>query len=204
MAMTRQNWTLNALSIELCQDRRALGRKLSTLRPDEEKTSGGKVTKRWKLSRVLAHLEGRLPAGRHGGNGSAALDDDRQTEAMLGEHHEFAELLTKHVYPALLDSRAMRRYLPALLVAEIGISKPQALRAFQLVAFTLSFAMTQFLKTVESELDGTPLPETDTAWTKLYFHGAPEIKFTPPPCVLELGKIGTEAYAAKHWPDKAA
>jgi len=49
-------WTLNALAVELGHDRRTLARKLEGLAPDDETAHGGRVTRRWRLRRVVEHL----------------------------------------------------------------------------------------------------------------------------------------------------
>jgi hypothetical protein len=46
MAMTKQLWSINALSVELGIDRRTLAKRLADLPPDEEKKIGARIEKR--------------------------------------------------------------------------------------------------------------------------------------------------------------
>jgi hypothetical protein len=57
MAMSKQLWSLNALSVELQYDRRTLGKWLSDLKPADEKPRGGKL---YFLKDVLRHIK-QLP-----------------------------------------------------------------------------------------------------------------------------------------------
>lgn len=55
--MQAELWTLSGLAVELARDRRALARALEGLRPDSEEADGaGRVTRRWRMARVFAHL----------------------------------------------------------------------------------------------------------------------------------------------------
>lgn len=57
--MQAQLWTLSALAVELGRDRRSLARALEGLEPDEQETDGAeRVTRRWRMARVFAHLAG--------------------------------------------------------------------------------------------------------------------------------------------------
>lgn len=52
-------WTMSALAVELGKDRRTLAKLLDGLDPDEETTDGaGRVTRKWRMARVFAHLHG--------------------------------------------------------------------------------------------------------------------------------------------------
>lgn len=50
-------WTLSGLAVELGRDRRSLARSLEGLAPDEESTdAAARVTRRYRMARVVAHL----------------------------------------------------------------------------------------------------------------------------------------------------
>ena len=56
MAIHAQLYALNTLAVELGKDRRTLARKLDGLLPDSDKIERGKQVKRWRLTRVLEHI----------------------------------------------------------------------------------------------------------------------------------------------------
>jgi hypothetical protein len=54
-----QLWTLSGLAVELAMDRRSLARRLEGLEPDEEdENKAGRVSRKWRMARVVAHLAG--------------------------------------------------------------------------------------------------------------------------------------------------
>lgn len=182
-------WSISGLSVELETDRRTLNKRLSGLRPDAEGREAGKTVKRWKLSRVLRHLEGQ---GRRNGK-----DTDRQTEAVLDELHADKELLTRHLFPALVSGRFLFGVFPRHLHEDLGLTKVQALRCYSAACVMLAYAIDDFMQTVEAEIKGDPLPEAEDL-------PSDDTLFMNPPCLQELADLGPERYAAENWPDKAA
>lgn len=61
--MQAQLWTISGLAVELGKDRRTLAREIDGLRPDlEEEDKAGRITRSWKMARVVAYLCDRLDA----------------------------------------------------------------------------------------------------------------------------------------------
>lgn len=76
-------WSVNALSVELGRDRRALARDLEGLKPDEETRKGKRTDRRWKLARVIAHLYASVEAD---------IDFDNQRERLAAAQAEKVEM----------------------------------------------------------------------------------------------------------------
>lgn len=55
--MTPRLWSLSALAVELGLDRRTLARRLMNLPADDVRTTGRGADRRWRMSRVIAHLQ---------------------------------------------------------------------------------------------------------------------------------------------------
>ncbi|MDQ3565918.1 MAG: hypothetical protein M3436_18085 [Pseudomonadota bacterium] len=180
MAITTQLWTISGLSIELVIDRRTLAKRLASLRPDDMRTEGGKQIKRWRLSRVLAHLQG---------NGKSEAAYDREA---------LEEMVCRSIYPAVVSSRYFRGLTINYLRQDLGVPTVDALRAYQVACLGLCYALAEFFKLVNDSLDGVAereeIPPADLA----------DFEVLAPSCFEELKNIGPEAYAAKYWPDKAA
>lgn len=67
--MQAELWTISGLAVELERDRRTLARSLEGLEPDQSETDGaGRVTRRYRMARVVAHLF----------TGDAALDGNAE------------------------------------------------------------------------------------------------------------------------------
>ena len=125
--MTKQLWSINALSVELGTDRRTLAKRLADLPPDEEKAQAGKRVRRWRLARVLEHLS-RSP-GR-----------SRQEDIEAEGCRRFNEILGQVLFPSLVTSRYFTGFFVASMHQDFGLSKPSALRAYQTGALAYALA----------------------------------------------------------------
>ncbi|MGH8588727.1 MAG: hypothetical protein ACREXX_05115 [Gammaproteobacteria bacterium] len=120
MALTTQLWTINALATELGISSRVLGKRLSDLKPDAEEQQAGRVVRRWRLARVLRHLE---TAG--GGNGAA------QKPALPRSQYEAARALREE-YTARLRKLEYQRVSGELISAgEVLAAWQQLVAAFR-------------------------------------------------------------------------
>lgn len=178
--MVRHLWSISSLSIELGIDRRTLGKKLSNLRPDGEGIEAGKTVRRWCLARVLRHLKAadRSTAGSRGA----------EVDSQLIEDHK--HVVTQLMFPALTGSRYFLGFFLAYLHEDVGLTKPQALRAFQAAVLALHYAIGEFFGAVDTELAGEALSDD------IEDH---DIEVRIPPELRKLGELGPEAYAAEYW-----
>jgi hypothetical protein len=178
MAMNPQLWSLSGLSIELGIDRRTLAKRLSSLRPDGEGIEAGKTVRRWRLARVLRHLKA-----------AGAGADERRIAGMVEDHKH---LVSEYLFPAAMGSRYLLGFFLAHLHEDIGLTKPQALRAYGAAVLALHYAIAEFFAGVDAELAGDPLSEN------IEDH---DIEVCIPPELRKLGELGPEAYALKYWSD---
>lgn len=104
--MQAQIWSLSGLAVELALDRRSLARKLEGLEPDEEdEDKAGRVSRRWRMARVVAHLTGTavdLDAGKERARKDKESADklaleNAQTRGELVGITEIAEWYGSHV-----------------------------------------------------------------------------------------------------------
>jgi hypothetical protein len=177
--MHRQLWSISSLSVEFGIDRRTLGKKLSDLRPDGEGIEAGKTVRRWHLTRVLKHLKA---ADRTTAGGAAEVD-----EQLIEDHKH---LVTQFMFPALISSRYFLGFFLAHLHEDIGLTKPQALRAYGAAVLALHYAIGEFFAGVDAHVAGEPLSGN------IEDH---EIEVRMPPELTQLAKLGPEAYALKFW-----
>jgi hypothetical protein len=175
MAMIPHLWSISSLSIELGIDRRTLSKKLSTLRPDAEGIEAGKTVRRWRLARVLKHLKAAGPRGTNG-----TLDEQR-----LEDHKH---VVTEFLFPALTGSRYFLGFFLAYLHEDVGLTKIQALRAYQAAVLALHYAIGEFFGAVDAELEGLSEETEDH-----------DIEVRIPPELRKLCELGPEAYAVKYW-----
>lgn len=173
MGMVQQLWSISGLSTELDIDRRTLSKRLSNLRPDGEGIEAGKTVRRWHLARVLKHLKA---ADRT----SAGVDQQR-----IEDHKH---VVTQFMFPALTGSRYFLGFFLAYLHEDIGLTKIQALRAYQAAVLALHYAIGEFFGAVDAELDGEGLSEDH------------DIEVRIPTELRKLCDLGPEAYAGKYWP----
>jgi hypothetical protein len=178
MALTTQLWTLNALSVELGISSRVLGKRLSSLKPDDVEQQAGRQVKRWRLARVLKHLKA---AGAKG-----EVDEQR----IAGMVEDDKRMATELLFPAVTSSRYFRGFYLRHLHEDIGLTKPQALRAYGAAVLALHCAIGEFFAAVDAELSGDPLSEN------IEDH---DIEVRIPPELRKLGELGPEAYAVRYW-----
>ncbi len=107
MALQAQLWSLNALSIELARDRRSLARRLEDLTPDEQVQHAGRQIKRWRLRRVLAHLDAQT---------TTALDLNQERARLAKVQAEKIEYEVARLRGSLLDADAVERVLSRVIV----------------------------------------------------------------------------------------
>ena len=174
MAMNPQLWSLSGLSIELGTDR-TLAKRLSNLRPDGEGIEAGKTVRRWRLARVLRHLKA---ADRT----NAGVDEQR-----LEDHKH---VTTEFLFPAVMSSRYFLGFFLAYLHEDVGLTKPQALRAYQAAVLALHYAIGEFFAGVDAQVAGEGLSE-DTE--------DHDIEVQVPTELRKLCDLGPEAYAEKNW-----
>jgi hypothetical protein len=177
MPMTRQLWSISGLSAELGIDRRTLSKKLSDLRPDGEGIEGGKTVRRWYMARVLKHLKA---ADRT--TAKAEVD-----ERLIEDHKH---VVTQFLFPALVSSRYFLGFFAAYLHEDIGLTKPQALRAYQAAVLALHYAIGEFFAGVDAEVTGEPLSEN------IEDH---ELEVQVPTELRKQCELGPETYAVKYW-----
>jgi hypothetical protein len=132
--MIAKTWTLSALSVELCMDRRALARRLEGLDPVSETTKGKRVDRRYKLAAVVQHLFNRESKGLD-------LNDERAKLAVLQQEKlqlEIAELrgdlvrvpaVEERWHELLAAVRAKLLALPAKLA--IAVAPPDRIQSAQ-------------------------------------------------------------------------
>jgi hypothetical protein len=122
MAMQQRLWSLNALSVELCIDRRTLAKRLEGLPPVEEKKIGKRTEKRWRLNDVIEHLKNPKPI----------KDDalDKKIQDMTKEY------LSKQLYPLIADNDTFIGTVFSNCLDE-GLSREQALRQYKIASFAL-------------------------------------------------------------------
>jgi hypothetical protein len=83
MAMTTRLWTLNALATELGISSRVLGKRLSSLKPDDVEQQAGRQVKRWRLARALKHLKAADPTTAGSSGEKADTERARLTRARV-------------------------------------------------------------------------------------------------------------------------
>jgi hypothetical protein len=179
MAITSGLWTLNALSVELGVRYRTLGKKLSDLKPDEVEEQAGRQVRRWRLARVVKHLKA---------TDRTIVDGAKVDERRIEDHKR---LMTEHLFPALTGSRYFLGFYVAFLHEDIGLTKPQALRAYQAAVLAFHYAIGEFFAGVDAELAGDP-PSGN-----IEDH---ELEVQIPSELRKLCEFGPEAYAVKYWP----
>lgn len=113
MSMTPELWSISGLSVELGIDRRTLNKRLSGLRPDAERREAGKTVKRWRLARVLRHLDLQSR-----GNGQSQASNH-----LLVLLNQDAELVCRHLYPSILSSRYFRGLTINYLRQDLGAQR---------------------------------------------------------------------------------
>lgn len=94
------------------------------------------------------------------------------------------------MFPGLISSRYFLGFFLAHLHEDVGLTKIQALRAYQAAVLALHYALGEFFAGVDAELDGEPLSEN------IEDH---ELEVQIPPGLRNLCKLGPEAYAVKYW-----
>jgi hypothetical protein len=164
--MQAQLWSISGLSVQLGIDRRTLAKRLEGLTPAsvEERGNGAKV-RRYKLAEVVEHLNRDKSKSESSGPSDAQVD-----EAASG----FLGFVGRDVLPGMIENSA--GILTGALVDDLGITKPQALRALELVFGSLIHGLHE---------------------------GAPgrEIPYVVPPIIEGIRAQGPESFAAEHWPD---
>jgi hypothetical protein len=173
MAMTTRLWTLNALSVELGISSRVLGKRLSNLAPDDVEQQASRQVKRWRLAHVLKHLK-------------AAAGAKVEVDERLIEDHKY--VVTQFLFPALTGSRYFLGFFLAYLHEDVGLTKPQALGAYQAAVLALHYAIGEFYAGVDAELAGLPLSED------IEDHG---LEVQIPTRLRKLCDLGPEAYVGK-------
>ena len=149
MAMQRQTWSVNGLSAELAMDRRTLSDRLDGLPPAETKQLKNRTEHRWYLADVLEHLENP--------NASRGID-----EAIAG----FKRLIGQELYPAVITSKHFGAIIANGVAEELGLTKEQGRRAYELACVALSYALAEALEDDGMEFlipDGVMDKPTETA-----------------------------------------
>jgi hypothetical protein len=154
MAMQSQTYTISGLSVELGHDRRSLSRWLDTLPPAEIDEQGNK---RWRIRDVVDHINAQTS-----GDG---LSDVRK---------EYAFWVGEMLYPALFSGKNVVSIFTGGLRDELGLSKAQTLRAYQILCLAV----------------GTELLES-----------LPGIRLRVPSLIEQIHKKGIETVVAELWPD---
>jgi hypothetical protein len=94
------------------------------------------------------------------------------------------------MFPALTGSRYFLGFFLAYLHEDLGLTKPQALRAYGAAVIALHYALGEFYAGVDAEIAGEGLSED------IEDH---EIEVRLPTELRKLCELGPEAYAAKFW-----
>lgn len=112
--MQAKLWSLNALAVELGRDRRSLARILESLPPDEEETSkSGRVSRRWRMARVVGHLID----GERGVDGEGSLDLNQERARLARAQREKTELEVAVTRGELIRRQHMMETLGRALTA---------------------------------------------------------------------------------------
>jgi hypothetical protein len=156
MAMLKKFWSINALANELDLDRRTVAKRLEGLPPATEKKVGSRIEKRWHLAEVLEHFKNPKPA------------DDFVAE--------MKEMVGRLMYPALISSRSFQNILMHGTVEDLGLSKVQAMRCYQLACVALLWGFNEI-------------------------HEDEDIVYSIPDHVKDMQETGLDAYVEKHWPN---
>ena len=155
MAMQQKLWSINALATELEIDRRTLAKRLEGLTPATVKKMGSRTERRWRLTAVIEHLK----------NPRIELPDDGL--------EEFKQMIGHKLFPAILDSKGFGSIIIGSCMDELGISKIQAYRIFELVTVALTYALSEI-------------------------HEDDDMTYAFPDFVKEMGNLGIEAYLEKY------
>jgi hypothetical protein len=97
-------------------------------------------------------------------------------------------VVTELMFPALTGSRYFLGFFLAYLHEDVGLTKPQALRAYQAAVLALHYAIGEFFGAVDAELEGLSEDTEDH-----------DIEVRIPTELRKLCDLGPEAYAEKYW-----
>lgn len=114
MAMQTQLFSLSGLGVELDIDRRTLAKKLDNLPPAATDPDG---TKRWRIRDVLEHLKRA----------------DESPAGLAGFADDYRQWVCHQLVPALFGAERFIRVFTGGLRAEVGLTKAQTLRAYQVL-----------------------------------------------------------------------
>jgi hypothetical protein len=152
--MQSKLWTLNALAVELGHDRRTLARKLEGLAPDDETAHGGRVTRRWRLRRVVEHLyaapeRGELnPAQERARRDAEQADRLAMQNAVMRRELLPREDVVREVGGYIDACRTRLLNLPGRLAAELD---PEAGRRIEPIARRIVAEAVTELRTVRAD-----------------------------------------------------
>lgn len=155
MAMQSQLYTINGLATELGHDRRSLARWLDDLPAAQTDADG---TKRWRLRDVLDHIDAK--------NRAPSLEESVR--------RDYAKWLGEMLFPALFSSKNVVSIFTGGLRGELGLSKAQALRAYQIMLLAVSTELVESL---------------------------PGIRIRVPPLAERLAEKGVDQVVREQWPD---
>lgn len=123
--MTKETWSINALAAELDMDRRTLNKRLKGLKPAETKNLGNRTEKRYYLADVVAHL--------HRPNNPAA--ERKRLEEQADEGIKY--FVGQELFPKLTDAPEFANVVINGTREELGLTKEQAVRVYQLTCFAI-------------------------------------------------------------------
>ena len=150
MALTRQAWSINALSVELGLDRRTLGKRLDGLRPLEEGPRGSKLYGLTDVIRHLRHFDER-------GVGVPSSRNDGTTKDQLKYHGDFMVNLTIRYLFYMLGQT-----IPGVLRHGAGLSPERAIdlaKTVMLVFGKMADDLCDHLKVeIETDAGFPPMP----------------------------------------------
>jgi hypothetical protein len=129
---------------------------LRSLPPATVKKVGSRTEKRWYLVDVIEHLKNPAPT----------QDLDLFME-------DFKQMIGHKLFPAILDSKGFGGIIIGSCMDELGISKVQAYRIFELVTVALTYALSEM-------------------------HEDDDMTYAFPDFVTEMGDLGIEAYLEKY------
>lgn len=167
--MQRKEWSLSALSVELAVDRRTLGKRLQHVPPVAIQHCGNRIEKKWLLRDVIPYVDGSAAEQQQSGE----EDAKEMLKSWCG----------REMYPALIDSPEFIGLLTGSLTSELGLTKAQTLKAYQLVTMAIMWALSAGF---------------DDEHMKFSILGDSLTRDLSDKSVPEL-----EAYAKEHWPNDA-
>jgi hypothetical protein len=157
-------WSVNKLSAALGFDRRTIEKRLRDVKPLSTKKIGARIEKRYRLADACKALFApavRMPPHLDG-------DEDVSFEQLV---------IAQTLFPQVVTSKEFRGTLVGFARQELGLTKPQAVRVYEIATLALCRALDE------------AFPGKD-------------LKFVLPDELREMGELGPEAWVAKNWPDQ--